>query len=79
MREVVVVHSVEGRMSRFLKRKDGWGKTANIGDAYDGRTESTPSHSVIEREKNRMVYLTTILLLSNNVQVKSKLVDTLHL
>ena len=50
VREVVVVHSVEGRMSRFLKRKDGWGKTANIGDAYDGRTESTPSHSVIERE-----------------------------
>ena len=33
-----------------MKYKGGWGKVANIGDAYNDRTESTPSYSVNERE-----------------------------
>ena len=66
-----------------MKRKGGQGKATNIGDAYYGRTDFEcegvdACYSVIEREKKRMKHLTVILLLSNNIQVKTKLVDTLH-
>lgn len=66
-----------------MKCKGRQGKATNIGDAYYCRAELgcegvDACYSVIEREKKQMVYLTIILLFSNNIQVNPKLVDTLH-
>ena len=40
-----------------MKRKGGREKATNISDAYDGRMESAPSHSVIEREEENGILL----------------------
>ena len=79
-----VVYRVEGRMSREQNARADGGEAPNFGDAYDGRTEFGREGVdmwcfVTEREKKIMIYLTITLLFNINIQVKQKLVDTLHL